>query len=138
MFQTSKPDPSLLRGMTRSRLGRRDALRLGGLSAMGAFLAACGVEGKGKPSASVAPDAVSADRSKATAEVRWTAASPAAQPSESGEGPVCTLSAGQVTTAESPTGVLAQAAAYRAGQGGYLAPSQRVEVEARKKSASGQ
>jgi spermidine/putrescine transport system substrate-binding protein len=44
--------------MTRRRVGRRDALRLGGLSAMGAFLAACGVEGKGKPSASVAPDAV--------------------------------------------------------------------------------
>ncbi|MBO3738039.1 polyamine ABC transporter substrate-binding protein [Actinoplanes flavus] len=44
--------------MTRSRLGRRDALRLGGLSAMGAFLAACGVEGKGKPQASMAPDAV--------------------------------------------------------------------------------
>ncbi|MEV6305967.1 spermidine/putrescine ABC transporter substrate-binding protein [Actinoplanes sp. NPDC051861] len=44
--------------MTQRRLGRRDALRLGGLSAMGAFLAACGVEGKGKPQASVAPDAV--------------------------------------------------------------------------------
>ncbi|MEU4424547.1 spermidine/putrescine ABC transporter substrate-binding protein [Actinoplanes sp. NPDC024001] len=44
--------------MTQRRLGRRDALRLGGLSAMGAFLAACGVEGKGKPSASTAPDAV--------------------------------------------------------------------------------
>ncbi|GAA0460542.1 ABC transporter substrate-binding protein [Actinoplanes capillaceus] len=58
MFQSNKPDPSLLRGMTRSRLGRRDALRLGGLSAMGAFLAACGVEGKGKPQASMAPDAV--------------------------------------------------------------------------------
>ncbi|MFC7533730.1 spermidine/putrescine ABC transporter substrate-binding protein [Actinoplanes sp. GCM10030250] len=44
--------------MTQRRLGRRDAMRLGGLSAMGAFLAACGVEGKGKPQASVAPDAV--------------------------------------------------------------------------------
>ncbi|WP_328469687.1 spermidine/putrescine ABC transporter substrate-binding protein [Actinoplanes sp. NBC_00393] len=44
--------------MTQRRLGRRDALRLGGLSAMGAFLAACGVEGKGKPGASAAPDAV--------------------------------------------------------------------------------
>jgi spermidine/putrescine transport system substrate-binding protein len=58
MFPTDKPSPSLLRGMTQSRLGRRDALRLGGLSAMGAFLAACGVEGKGKPQASIAPDAV--------------------------------------------------------------------------------
>ncbi|MBG0561064.1 polyamine ABC transporter substrate-binding protein [Actinoplanes aureus] len=44
--------------MTQRRLGRRDALRLGGLSAMGAFLAACGVQGKGKPGASAAPDAV--------------------------------------------------------------------------------
>ncbi|WP_232344188.1 MULTISPECIES: polyamine ABC transporter substrate-binding protein [Actinoplanes] len=44
--------------MTQRRLGRRDALRLGGVSALGAFLAACGVEGKGKPQASVAPDAV--------------------------------------------------------------------------------
>ncbi|GLW34170.1 polyamine ABC transporter substrate-binding protein [Actinoplanes regularis] len=59
MFPTDKPDPSLLRGMTQRRLGRRDALRLGGVSALGAFLAACGVEGKGgKPQASVAPDAV--------------------------------------------------------------------------------
>ncbi|MBB2948654.1 spermidine/putrescine transport system substrate-binding protein [Actinoplanes lutulentus] len=44
--------------MTSRRFGRRDALRLGGMSAMGAFLAACGVEGQGKPQASVAPDAV--------------------------------------------------------------------------------
>ncbi|MEU4562621.1 spermidine/putrescine ABC transporter substrate-binding protein [Actinoplanes sp. NPDC023936] len=44
--------------MTQRRFGRRDALRLGGMSAMGAFLAACGVEGQGKPQASVAPDAV--------------------------------------------------------------------------------
>ncbi|WIM98854.1 spermidine/putrescine ABC transporter substrate-binding protein [Actinoplanes oblitus] len=44
--------------MTQRRFGRRDALRLGGTSALGAFLAACGVAGKGKPEASVAPDAV--------------------------------------------------------------------------------
>ncbi|MEV6347309.1 spermidine/putrescine ABC transporter substrate-binding protein [Actinoplanes sp. NPDC051851] len=44
--------------MTQRRFGRRDALRLGGASAMGAFLAACGVKGKGTPQASVAPDAV--------------------------------------------------------------------------------
>lgn len=58
MFPTNKPDPSVLRGMTQRRFGRRDAMRLGGMSAMGAFLAACGVEGQGKPQASVAPDAV--------------------------------------------------------------------------------
>ncbi|GAA2902436.1 polyamine-binding lipoprotein [Actinoplanes cyaneus] len=58
MFPTNKPDPSLLRGLTQRRLGRRDALRLGGVSALGAFLAACGVQGKGTPQASVAPDAV--------------------------------------------------------------------------------
>ncbi|AEV83361.1 ABC transporter substrate-binding protein [Actinoplanes sp. SE50] len=58
MFPTSQPDPSVLRGMTQRRLGRRDALRLGGTSALGALLAACGVQGKGKPEASVAPDAV--------------------------------------------------------------------------------
>ncbi|GAA0581119.1 spermidine/putrescine ABC transporter substrate-binding protein [Paractinoplanes ferrugineus] len=51
-------DPSLLRGLTQRRLGRRDALRLSGLAGLGAALAACGVQGKGKPSASVAPDAV--------------------------------------------------------------------------------
>ncbi|MBB4740658.1 spermidine/putrescine transport system substrate-binding protein [Actinoplanes octamycinicus] len=45
--------------MTQRRLGRRDALRLGGVSALGAFLAACGVQGKGGTTqASVAPDAV--------------------------------------------------------------------------------
>jgi spermidine/putrescine transport system substrate-binding protein len=58
LFPSNKPDPSVLRGMTQRRFGRRDALRLGGMSAMGAFLAACGVEGQGKPQASVAPDAV--------------------------------------------------------------------------------
>ncbi|GIF14759.1 polyamine ABC transporter substrate-binding protein [Actinoplanes teichomyceticus] len=58
MSRTDVPDPALLRGMTSRRLGRRDALRLGGVPAVGAFLAACGVEGKGTPQASVAPDAV--------------------------------------------------------------------------------
>jgi spermidine/putrescine transport system substrate-binding protein len=52
------PDPSLIRGLTQSRLGRRDALRMGGLSALGMALAACGVQGKGTPAASAAPDAV--------------------------------------------------------------------------------
>jgi spermidine/putrescine transport system substrate-binding protein len=53
------PDPALLRGLTRRRLGRRDALRLSGLSALGLALAACGVEGKGNPGASApAADAV--------------------------------------------------------------------------------
>ncbi|GAA4604029.1 spermidine/putrescine transport system substrate-binding protein [Actinoplanes octamycinicus] len=47
------PDQSLLRGATQRRLGRRDALRLGGLSALGAALAACGVQGKGSPEVSV-------------------------------------------------------------------------------------
>jgi spermidine/putrescine transport system substrate-binding protein len=53
------PDPSFLRGLTRRRLGRRDALRLSGLSALGMALAACGVEGRGAAGASApAPDAV--------------------------------------------------------------------------------
>jgi spermidine/putrescine transport system substrate-binding protein len=53
------PDPSLARGLTRRRLGRRDALRLSGLSALGMALAACGVEGRGSTAASApAPDAV--------------------------------------------------------------------------------
>jgi spermidine/putrescine transport system substrate-binding protein len=51
-------DLSLLRGMTQRRLGRRDALRLSGVSAMAMALAACGVKGQGKPAASAAPDAV--------------------------------------------------------------------------------
>jgi spermidine/putrescine transport system substrate-binding protein len=51
-------DLSLMRGMTQRRLGRRDALRLSGVSAMAMALAACGVKGQGKPSASAAPDAV--------------------------------------------------------------------------------
>ncbi|MFI6508120.1 spermidine/putrescine ABC transporter substrate-binding protein [Streptosporangium sp. NPDC050855] len=42
-----RTDPAFLRGMTQSRsVTRRDALRLGGLSAAGLALAACGVEGK--------------------------------------------------------------------------------------------
>ncbi|MEU4242781.1 spermidine/putrescine ABC transporter substrate-binding protein [Actinoplanes sp. NPDC026619] len=45
--------------MTQSRFGRRDALRLSGLAGMGAFLAACGVQGQGtKAGPSAAPDAV--------------------------------------------------------------------------------
>jgi spermidine/putrescine transport system substrate-binding protein len=52
------PDPAMLRGLTQRRFGRRDALRMGGASALGLFLAACGVKGQGTPSASVAPDAV--------------------------------------------------------------------------------
>jgi spermidine/putrescine transport system substrate-binding protein len=44
--------------MTQRRLGRRDALRISGLSALGAALAACGVQGKATPGASAAPDAV--------------------------------------------------------------------------------
>ena len=52
-------DPSLLRGLTQRRLGRRDALRISGLSALGMALAACGVEGTGSSAPSApAPDAV--------------------------------------------------------------------------------
>jgi spermidine/putrescine transport system substrate-binding protein len=51
------PDPSLLRGMTRRRFGRRDALRVSGLTALGAALAACGVQGTAKKSGAAAPDA---------------------------------------------------------------------------------
>jgi spermidine/putrescine transport system substrate-binding protein len=58
MTAQNLPDPALLRGLTQRRLGRRDALRISGLSALGAALAACGVQGKGQPSASPAPDAV--------------------------------------------------------------------------------
>jgi spermidine/putrescine transport system substrate-binding protein len=51
----------MLRGLTQRRFGRRDALRMSGLSALGMALAACGVQGKGKPGvASAAPDAVAA------------------------------------------------------------------------------
>jgi spermidine/putrescine transport system substrate-binding protein len=58
MSQPNIPDPALLRGLTQRRFGRRDALRLSGLSALGLTLAACGVKGQGTPSASAAPDAV--------------------------------------------------------------------------------
>jgi len=51
-------DPALFRGMTQRRLGRRDALRMGGVSAFAMALAACGVEGTGEPATSAAPDAV--------------------------------------------------------------------------------
>jgi spermidine/putrescine transport system substrate-binding protein len=51
-------DPSLLRGMTQRRLGRRDLLRAGGLSAAGLALAACGVKGKAAAKPSPAPNAV--------------------------------------------------------------------------------
>jgi len=49
MLHRHATDPSLLRGLSQRRLGRRDALRIGGLSALGAALTACGVEGKGQP-----------------------------------------------------------------------------------------
>ena len=58
MSAQNLPDPAMLRGLSQRRLGRRDALRISGLSALGAALAACGVQGKGAPSASAAPDAV--------------------------------------------------------------------------------
>jgi spermidine/putrescine transport system substrate-binding protein len=58
MSASNLPDPSLVRGLSQRRFGRRDALRMSGLSALGMALAACGVEGKGKPAASAAPDAV--------------------------------------------------------------------------------
>jgi len=60
MSASNLPDSALLRGLTQRRLGRRDALRISGLSALGAALAACGVQGKAKPGAgaSVAPDAI--------------------------------------------------------------------------------
>jgi spermidine/putrescine transport system substrate-binding protein len=40
-------DPALLRGLTARRLSRRDALRIGGMSAAAMALAACGVKGQG-------------------------------------------------------------------------------------------
>ncbi|PRY33225.1 polyamine ABC transporter substrate-binding protein [Pseudosporangium ferrugineum] len=59
MSQPRIPDPALLRGLTQRRLGRRDALRISGLAALGGALAACGVKGKGSPGASApAADAV--------------------------------------------------------------------------------
>jgi spermidine/putrescine transport system substrate-binding protein len=57
--QSKLPDPSLIRGMTQRRLGRRDALRMSGLSAFAMALAACGVKGTGSTTPSApAPDAV--------------------------------------------------------------------------------
>jgi spermidine/putrescine transport system substrate-binding protein len=58
MSASNFPDPSLVRGLTQRRFDRRDLLRAGGIGALGMALAACGVKGKGKPSASVAPDAI--------------------------------------------------------------------------------
>jgi spermidine/putrescine transport system substrate-binding protein len=49
MFHRATTDPALHRGLTQRRLGRRDALRIGGLSALGTALAACGVPGQGRP-----------------------------------------------------------------------------------------
>ena len=56
-MQSNLPDPSLVRGLTQRRLGRRDALRVSGLSAFAMALAACGVKGTG----STAPSAPAAD-----------------------------------------------------------------------------
>jgi spermidine/putrescine transport system substrate-binding protein len=42
----------------RTRMGRRDALKLSGLAGLGLALSACGVKGQGSPAASAAPDAV--------------------------------------------------------------------------------
>jgi spermidine/putrescine transport system substrate-binding protein len=54
MSTSPTPDPALMRGLTRRRLGR-----LSGLSAFAMALSACGVKGKGNPGASApAPDAV--------------------------------------------------------------------------------
>ncbi|SDS65201.1 polyamine ABC transporter substrate-binding protein [Actinoplanes derwentensis] len=49
MVHRTTTGPALFRGLTRRRLGRRDALRIGGLSAFGATLTACGVAGTGRP-----------------------------------------------------------------------------------------
>ena len=59
MTQPNTLPPAYLRGLTQRRLGRRDALRISGLSALGLALSACGVKGQGAaPAASAAPDAV--------------------------------------------------------------------------------
>ncbi|MCT9929235.1 spermidine/putrescine ABC transporter substrate-binding protein [Planotetraspora sp. A-T 1434] len=54
MTDSFRQDPAFLRGLTQGRVGRRDAMRLAGLSVAGLALAACGVQGKGvaKPSSS--------------------------------------------------------------------------------------
>ncbi|GID28314.1 polyamine ABC transporter substrate-binding protein [Paractinoplanes brasiliensis] len=59
MSASNLSDPSLLRGLTQRRFGRRDALRLSGLAALGGALAACGVQGQGTQApVSAEPDAV--------------------------------------------------------------------------------
>jgi spermidine/putrescine transport system substrate-binding protein len=50
-------DPAVVRGLTQRRLGRRDALRMGGLGAAALALAACGVKGTATAKSSPAPDA---------------------------------------------------------------------------------
>jgi spermidine/putrescine transport system substrate-binding protein len=55
---TLRPGIAMMRGMTQRRLGRRDLLRAGGLSAAALALAGCGVKGTAKAKASPAPDAV--------------------------------------------------------------------------------
>jgi spermidine/putrescine transport system substrate-binding protein len=51
-------DPALLRGLTQRRIGRRGLLSAATASAAALGLAACGVKGKAKGTASAAPDAV--------------------------------------------------------------------------------
>jgi spermidine/putrescine transport system substrate-binding protein len=58
MSVPNNPHPAAVRGLTQRRLGRRDALRLSGLSALGLALSACGVKGQGAPAVSAAPDAI--------------------------------------------------------------------------------
>ncbi len=59
MTQPNSLPSAFVRGLTQRRLGRRDALRISGLSALGLALSACGVKGQGAaPAASAAPDAV--------------------------------------------------------------------------------
>ncbi|WP_250008109.1 spermidine/putrescine ABC transporter substrate-binding protein [Actinoplanes sp. M2I2] len=59
MSASNMSDPTLLRGLTQRRFGRRDALRLSGLAGLGAALAACGVQGQGTQAPpSAEPDAV--------------------------------------------------------------------------------
>lgn len=55
MNEHNRVDPALLRGLTQRRIGRRDVLRLAGMSAAGLALAACGVQGKGTNRATVSP-----------------------------------------------------------------------------------
>lgn len=59
MNQPNPMDPALLRGLTQRRLSRRDAFRMGGISAAALALAACGVKGKASAGPTTpAPDAV--------------------------------------------------------------------------------